>query len=599
MRPWFDTSRTVEERLELLVAEMTVAEKCGLVFHPIIGIGPGGTLADADPHFGLESNAEYVLNRHLTHFNLIGAGDDAREIARWHNALQRLAASTRLGIPVTLSTDSRHAFTDNPGTGTPAGEFSQWPEMLGLAAIGDDELVEQFADIARQEYSAVGFRVALSPQIDLATEPRWSRVLATFGEDAELTSRLGAAFISGMQGSSFGPGSVSTMTKHFPGGGPQKDGEDPHFAYGREQVYSGGQFDLHLRPFEAALAAGTRQIMPYYGMPIGTEYEEVGFGFNKSLITGLLRETLGFDGIVCSDWGIITDAPIMGDWFPARAWGAEHLTPEERILKAIDAGVDQFGGESQPAGLVNLVEQGHVTLPRLDTSVRRLLREKFALGLFDDPYVDEDAVARVVGCPEFRALGQAAQRASITVLTNEGTDGQPLLPLRPAADSRLKLYVEGIGDSVAADYGVQVTTPGAADVAILRIDAPYDKTRRTAFERMFHAGSLEFPAEVIDHVRAVASAAPVVLDVFCDRPAILTPFMDAAEAIVVNWGAHPRALLDVLFGYAEPKGHLPFDLPSSGEAVDQSNSDVPFDTHDPLFRFGHGLTWRSDPATVP
>ena len=170
-----------------------------------------------------------------------------------------------------------------------------------------------------------------------------------------------------------------------------------------------------------------------------------------------------------------------------------------------------------------------------------------------------------------------------------------MLPLRSGAGRRLKLYVEGIEDSVVADYGVQVTTPGAADVAVLRIDAPYDKTRRTTFERMFHAGSLEFPTEVVDHVRAVASATPLVLDVFCDRAAILTPFVDTADAIVVNWGANSRALLDVLFGHVEPRGRLPFDLPSSSQAVAQSNSDVPFDTQDPLFRFGHGLTWPTDP----
>ena len=113
-------------------------------------------------------------------------------MARWHNTLQELAASTRLGIPVTLSTDPRHSFTRQPRhLGMLAGPFSQWPEPLGLAAIGDEDLVERFGDIARQEYLAVGIRVALHPQIDLATEPRWARQVATFGEDAELTGTLG------------------------------------------------------------------------------------------------------------------------------------------------------------------------------------------------------------------------------------------------------------------------------------------------------------------------------------------------------------------------------------------------------------------------
>lgn len=180
-----------------------------------------------------------------------------------------------------------------------------------MAAIGDPALVEQFADIARQEYLAVGLRVALHPQIDLATEPRWCRIGGTFGEDADLTARLVTAYIRGFQTEHLGPASVATMIKHFPGGGPQLDGEDPHFAYGREQVYPGGHFDYHLRPFRAAIAAGGSQMMPYYGMPIGTPYEEVGFGFNRGVITGLLREQLGFDGIVCTDWGC---SPTPRSW---------------------------------------------------------------------------------------------------------------------------------------------------------------------------------------------------------------------------------------------------------------------------------------------
>jgi beta-glucosidase len=189
-RPWLDPALPVAERVELLLNEMTLEEKAGLFFHTMIGMGP---LDEANPVFSTPSAVDYVERRHMSHFNLIGGAPTAREMAEWHNALQRLAASTRLGIPVTLSTDPRHSFTDNPGTAMLAGPFSQWPEPLGLAAIRDEETVERFGDIARQEYTAVGIRVALHPQVDLATEPRWSRQVATFGEDAELTGRLGAA----------------------------------------------------------------------------------------------------------------------------------------------------------------------------------------------------------------------------------------------------------------------------------------------------------------------------------------------------------------------------------------------------------------------
>lgn len=576
-RPWLDAALPVDERVQLLLDEMTVEEKAGLFFHTMIAIGD---LDEPNPVFATPSAREFLETKQMTHFNLLGAAPTGREIAAWQNALQRLAASTRLGIPVTLSTDPRHSFTENPGASILAGPFSQWPETLGLAATRDEALVERFADIARQEYTAVGLRVALHPQVDLATEPRWARQTATFGEDAELAGRLGAAYIRGFQGAAFGPGSVSTMTKHFPGGGPQKDGEDPHFPYGREQVYPGGGFELHLQPFADALAAGTRQMMPYYGMPVGTEYEEVGFGFNKSVITGLLRERFGFDGLVCTDWGLISDSEIFGQPFPARAWGVEDLTPRERMKKVLDAGADQFGGEANPELLLALVADGEVTEERIDVSARRILREKFELGLFENPFVDEDAADDIVGRSEFRAAGEDAQRASITVLTNDGA-----LPFARG----LKLYVEGIDAEVAASFGEVVASPGEADLAVIRLQAPFEE-RETMFENFFHAGSLEFAADLVAHVREIADAVPTVVDVLADRPPVLTPIADAAAAVTVNWGASGAALLDVLSGAATARGTLPFDLPRSMAAVEASRPDVPFDTADPLFRFGHGLS---------
>jgi beta-glucosidase len=581
-----DASLPVDERVENLLGQMTLQEKAGLFFQTMIAMSEDGELAAANPGFGLPSNHDQVIGKGMTHFNVLGSAPSAELMAKWHNALQELAASTRLGIPVTISTDPRHSFSDNPLAGMLSGPFSSWPETIGLAAIRDEALVERFGDIARQEYTAVGIRVALHPQIDLATEPRWGRQVATFGEDVELTGKLGAAYIRGFQGESFGPGSVSTMTKHFPGGGPQMDGEDAHFAHGREQVYPGGEFELHLKPFEDAFAAGTRQIMPYYGMPVGTEYEEVGFGFNKSVVTGLLRERFGFEGIVCTDWGLISDAEIFGEPFPARAWGVEHLTPRERVVKVLEAGVDQFGGEAIPELLVELVESGEVGEARLDESARRLLREKFVLGLFDQPYVDVERAGVIVGSEEFVAAGEAAQRASITVLTNEATDaGAPTLPIARG----LKLYVEGIDAEVAGEYGTVVATPAEADVAVLRTRAPFEE-RSTTFENFFHQGSLDFTDEAVAHIRSVAAAVPTVVDVHLDRPAILTPFVGDVAAVVGNYGASARAVLDVLTGAATPLGKLPFDLPSSMAAVEASREDVPFDTKDPLFRFGHGLS---------
>lgn len=581
--PYQDPHLAIDQRVDDLVSRMSVADKAGLMFHDMIVVGAGGELAGSDNFIHKPATVDAVAGLRMTHFNLLGSAPDIRQLAQWHNRLQTLATSTGLGIPVSLSTDPRNAFSANPGTAAMAGPFSQWPESLGLAALNDETVVERFADTARQEYLAVGLRVALHPQVDLATEPRWARIGMTFGEDADLTSRLVGAYIRGFQGAEFGPFSVSTMTKHFPGGGPQKDTEDPHFPYGREQVYPGGRFDYHLQPFIAAIAAGARQMMPYYGMPVGTEYEEVAFGFNRGIISGLLREQLGFTGIVCTDWGLLTDGVVMGQALPARAWGVEHLSPLERAAKALDAGVDQFGGESVPELVIELVHSGRVSEARLDESVRRLLREKFALGLFENPFVDEDHAVATVGRADFVAAGDAAQRASITRLTEAGS-GPAALPM----SSPQRVYVEGFTTAAAARLGTVVDDPADADLAVLRLNAPFEP-RPGGFEAFFHAGSLEFGAAERDRIVAICASVPTIVDLYLDRPAIVPEIAAAAAALMVNYGASDDALIDVLQGTAQAVGRLPFDLPSSTAAVLASHSDAPFDTNEPVFRFGDGL----------
>jgi len=427
-----DSRRPIEERVEDLLAQMTLEEKAGLMFHTIMPVGMDGLLIDGPSMFGPHSTAHFVIDLRMNHFN-VHQLPAPRLAAGWYNRLQKMAESTRLGIPVTLSSDPRHAFSHNVITGLKADNFSQWPEPIGLAATGDEALVQRFGDIARQEYLAVGIRTALHPMADLSTEPRWARVNGTFGEDAALSARMVSAYIRGFQGERIGLHSVSCMTKHFPGGGPQKDGLDAHFSYGKEQVYPGGAFDYHLPPFEAAFRAGTGQIMPYYGQPIGLPIEEVGFGFNKDVITGMLREKYGFDGVVCTDWGLIN--PVMhGDkvFMEARCWGVEHLSPQERLVKILDAGVDQFGGEACPEMVVDVVRAGMVSEARIDQSVRRLLRDKFRLGLFDAPFVDPQMAEEIIGRAEFREAGELAQRKSIVLLKNGPAGGTPVLPLPTA-----------------------------------------------------------------------------------------------------------------------------------------------------------------------
>lgn len=517
----------------------------------------------------------------MNHFNVVDTATPG-QFARWHNRLQQLAAETRLGIPVTLSSDPRHASSANPNTSVLSGQFSRWPEPLGLAATRDPRLVEQFADTVRQEYLAVGLRLALHPQVDLASEPRWSRTVGTFGADPDLASLLVRGYIRGLQGKRLGRHSVAAMTKHFPGAGPQKDGEDAHFADGREQVYPGGRFGDHVKPFLAALEAGTAQVMPYYGMPVGTRYEPVGFGFNRDVITGLLRERMGFTGIVCTDWGLLTEARYHGESRPARAWGVESLSPIQRAHKALDAGADQFGGEARPDLVVCLVASGQLSESRVDVSVRRLLREKFFLGLFDHRYVDPDAAEAMVGRPDFRAAGVAAQRASVTVLTNASSLAR--LPLLPG----LRVYAEGMQPAVLARYATPAIGLDDADVAILRIEAPYEH-RRGKFAAFFHSGSLEFPPAELARILAVIDTVPTIVDIYLDRPAIVTPLADRGATLVASFGVADEPLLDVLTGRDHPRGRLPFDLPRSMAAVVAGAPDVAFDATNPVFPFGHGL----------
>jgi beta-glucosidase len=318
-------------------------------------------------------------------------------------------------------------------------------------------------------------------------------------------------------------------------------------------------------------------------MPVGTEYEEVGFSFNRQILTDLLRDELGFDGIICTDWQLVNDSTFAGEPMLARAWGVEDLTPLERTKKALDAGVDQFGGEDAPQLVIELVRSGQVSEARIDASARRLLREKFVLGLFDDRRLDADRAVAVIGRADFVEAGAAAQRAAIVRLT-EAASGAATIPV----SAGLRVYSEGLDGAAAARLGTPVSDPASADLAVLRLAAPWEE-RPGLFESRFHAGSLDFPAAERDRITKICAQLPTIIDVYLDRPAVLADLAGAAAALLVNFGASDDALVDILRGKAQARGRLPFDLPASMQAVIESRSDVPFDTVDPLFRFGDGL----------
>lgn len=598
MDPYEDPAAPIDIRIDDLLGQMTLEEKAGLLFHSPIAVGNRGTLVENFHPFNAAPTSRLVRERHLRHFNILMA-PEPRLLARWHNALQRLAERTRLGIPVTVGSDPRHALGFNPASGIKQVGFSVWPSQLGIAATGDVRQAERFGAAVRQEFLSVGLRTLLGPMADVATEPRWGRSGATFGEDAARVGDFAAAFIRGLQGGDRGLDrrSVSGMVKHFPGGGPTRDGVDPHFARGARQAYPGGNFEYHLEPFRAALAAGARQVMVSYGVPSGQTSEEVAMAFNREIVTGLLRDRLGFDGVVCSDWMTVETRRILGvlKLKDASAWGVESLSVPERYAKALRAGVDQFGGESDPRHVVDLMRSGAVSEERIDESARRILRIKFELGLFDDPYVDEGSAPGDRGVAELVRAGVSAQRASLVLLANRSAHSGGARAALPAKRP-LRLYVNGVEATVASKYGDVVRSPRKADLAVLRLASPKRfRWSASLLEYFIPQGDLTFTPRELARILRVCRAVPTIVDIRLDRPAVIPEIAERAAAVIASFGAEDAVLLDAVFGAFAPTGKLPVELASSMQAIEASRTDVARDTRAPLFPYGHGLTFFAPP----
>ncbi|HXE83697.1 MAG TPA: glycoside hydrolase family 3 N-terminal domain-containing protein [Gemmatimonadales bacterium] len=602
--PYEDSRLTPEQRARDLVARMTLEEKAGVMMH--------GTARTGGPTGGVGFGRDYdtVANRALIDSVKVNSlitrlQADPATLAAQNNALQRVAENTRLGIPLTISTDPRHHFQFVVGATQQANGFSQWPEALGFAAIGDTALMRQFGDIARQEYRAVGIHMALSPQADLATEPRWGRIAGTFGEDADLAARMVGAYVAGFQHGTNGldTGSVVTVVKHWVGYGAAKDGFDSHSYYGRVAVFPGKNLDYHIRPFLGAFAAKSAGLMPTYSILQdvkwnGKQLEPVGAGYSKQLLTDMLRVKYGFRGIVVTDWSITRDCndkckhgapagerPSFADL--GMPWGVESLSMRARFVKAVQAGVDQFGGTERADMLVDAVRAGELTEAQLDTSVVRVLIQKFQQGLFDNPYVDLAAATRIVGNGSFLAAARAAQRRALVLLENK----ERMLPLRGSK----RVYLLGISADAASKAGFTVVTdPAQAEVAIMRLSAPFERLHpQYVFGQFFHEGNLAFKDGDPDYetFKRVSATVPTIVTVYLDRPAILTPLKARARAVIANFGVSDAALLDVVTGLASPEGKLPFELPSSMEAVAAQKPDVPHDSKAPLYKFGFGLRY--------
>ena len=568
------------QRVEDLISQMTLEEKVGTLFHPPVTINPdwmfrlyslfvdGGKLTESE-----------IINQHINHFNLYGNPKPER-LAKRLNSLQKIASRSRLGIPVTISSDPIHEVPNGGGVASFSLDgFSKWPSQLGLAASQDPKLVKQFAEIAREEYLAVGIRTALHPMADLATEPRWARNFGTFGSDNVLSSKLTMAYMDGFQGETIDSQSVMTMVKHFPGGGPQENGLDPHLFSGRNQIYPGNMFDYHVKPFIDAINNNLAVIMPYYGITVNQTSENVAIGFNKDLLTTLLRDELGYKGVICSDWGIIN----------GRHWGVGDLSIEERYIKAIDAGIDQFGGEKDTEVVIELVKKGLMPLSRIDASVKRILKNKFDLGLFDNPYVEVDQVKSRVNTERNIKLGKEAQKQSMVLLKNDST-----LPL----EKNINIFVDGF-NAKSIVHGNVVSDIKDADVIVSYVHTVFNGNQPSGIDRLvdnvlssiFPNQDLNFSPEILEKLEEFSSIKPLIVIVDLNRPAILDSINQMSSALVGTFGVDESVIFETLFGESKPTGKLPFEIPSSMKEVNEQLEDVPDDTLNPTFKFGFGLTY--------
>jgi beta-glucosidase len=674
LEPYEDWRLAPEARTRDLLDRMTLEQKAGAMLIDTLNAGCGGAIGTTDA-------AEFIRQQKMTRFilrNMATARPDAcdgsvkpgrggfavtpRQLAAFHNAVQALAEAEPLGIPVLFKDNQRNHYNNDPrfGISSGAGAFTEFPREAGIAAaaLGSGSMapVEALTRVMGEEFRAVGIRGVYAYMADLATEPRWHRVSETFTENADLDADIMRSLVLGLQGGLLSPrSSVALTMKHFPGGGPQEQGLDPHYTFGKRQIYPGGNFDYHLKPFKAAIDAGVSSIMPYYGVPIdvtyeGVTYDQLGFAFNKQIVTDLLRARLGFKGYVNSDTGIINE----------RAWGLEGRSVPERAATAVNAGVDVLSGFHDNHMITTLVTDKLVSAERVDEAAGRLLIEQFRLGLFENPYVDPDKVDSIVGSEAHRADGMAVQKQSIVLLQN-GRPGVPaLLPLAPGK----RVYTMGMGKADVERYGYKVTDgnytapgtrPGAAghDAAIIRVQvtnpARVTLSYRTgkmgadagklnprtgkpwgaedpcntfpqqnpkciddvgllfggafpweadmlSFSTMSAAESWQISPSLAD-IRAVMNevgAQRTVLAIYFRQPYVIDDASGLREAgaMLATFGVSDVALMEVVSGRFKPVGKMPFALANNLKAVIENDPDVPgYAPADTLYPYGFGLSY--------
>lgn len=605
----------VDVRINDLIGQMTLEEKVGLmlisttrmkgdmVFEPNVpkeAISSGFNEKDLVQEINMFSKKPLpvaimssggttkAVNEFQQRHFILRANPAANIIAEWSNNLQALCEQSRLGIPAIVASNPRNHITADASVGLSVGptSFSKWPGELGLSAMHDLRFTRKFAEISAQEWAAVGLRKGYQYMADLATEPRWQRIEGTFGEDGDWAASMMREIVLGFQGVKLNNKSIALTTKHFPGGGPQVDGQDPHFEWGKDQHYPGHMFDYHLKPFQAAIDAGTSAIMPYYAKPMGTQYEEIAFAYNKGIIKDLLRDKMGFKGIINSDTGPIEMMP----------WGVENLTVIQRYQKALECGVDLFSGTADPAMLLETVRKELVSESRIDESVYRLLKEYFELRLFENAYVNAGKANEIVGSPEFQKVADTALRKSIVLLRNDAR----LLPLK----KKTKVYFEQVNENgrgpstklikpATNNWDLEfVENKDDADVVVMWL-------LPNAGGLFSNAGApieLQLSKNKIDiaKVNETTYHTPTVMIINYTSPWVIDEIDNPnVKTLLATFGTTADAVLDILSGRFVPSGKMPISTPVSRKAVLNNKSDVPgfMEPGFALFKFGDGISY--------
>lgn len=502
----------------------------------------------------------------------------AATAAQRTNEIQELSESSALGIPVIFSMD------------TEAGaafmvDATFLPDEINQGAANDTELVARLNEVLKEELMAVGVRMALSPDADLITDPRWGRNQECYSEDSEVVQKLIVAAVQALQGGSgLAEDSVIATVKHFPGAGAQTGGVD-----GTPLTIQEDTLALHLAGFKAAIDAGVAAVMPYgYStVPVlGGDAVENSADQSAAVMTDLLRGELGYTGIIQTDWGL-------------------------NFVGAANAGADILGGAGvrSTKQLIEGVDEA-----RLTDACRRILIAKFQLGIFENPYVDEDAAETVVGSEAHRAVAQEAAAKSFTMIKYESA--QPLAGQKLVVAGALAQDLRALNSGWTAKDPVELTgttllealTAKAGEGNVTYIseaaDVPADLTGVTAIavigeasgthEPAWGSANLEFPQEQTELVRALRKAGANVIEVvLMNRPYVMTEMVELADSVLLAYrpGATcgAQAVADALFGETPITGRTPFQIPRSMEQVLAQREDMPKDIADPLVDYGFGI----------